>query len=419
MMDHLGEARTIDDVAGVAVGRIVVVGSTSVQVPTSDNEGNLIGVTTQEQLVQDDPVEVAEYGVAVVEVQESVAKGEYCVAGVDGYGRPESAFKSGAELNVVGVFVDSVSYSSGVAYARVRIGIAKRIRRETETLSDVSGQDALPEGITYLSSSAAGTSAVLVDGAYSGQRKVFMRTDSTSEIVSVEVTNHILGAAETFAFPNGGSFMIFVWDSERGVWVTEHDGRVIGGFNYNDDTYSNSNCGDSFGFSADNLTPYISAGLSGNYGSPIILLDINITAVGNVTTGEDDLQSYTLPANALVRTKDIVRITKYITFAANANSKRYRVYFNTTVLFDTTGLLFNAASAKLVIDLSYTGSGNELSCALWVSDSALLATAVTISTPAVTVTSNRVIKGTGEATATDDIIEKKTIIEYFASPDLL
>lgn len=70
---------------------------------------------------------------------------------------------------------------------------------------------------------------------------------------------------------------------------------------------------------------------SGSY-TPSGVLSVQLTPVSNVSTSETDLMTYSLPANSLNVNGKGVRITVWLTTAANANTKTSKVYFGGTVL---------------------------------------------------------------------------------------
>lgn len=69
---------------------------------------------------------------------------------------------------------------------------------------------------------------------------------------------------------------------------------------------------------------------TGNFESvppPTRLLSGQFTNVGNIGTGEDNLMTYTMPANTFVMDGQVLQIRAFGTLAANANSKTLRFYF--------------------------------------------------------------------------------------------
>lgn len=76
---------------------------------------------------------------------------------------------------------------------------------------------------------------------------------------------------------------------------------------------------------------YSGFGTGINY-NPAGVISVNVTPVSNVGTAETDLMTFTLPANALGVNGTGVRITVWLTTAANGNTKTSKVYFGGTVL---------------------------------------------------------------------------------------
>src|SRR5690606_35997814 len=64
-------------------------------------------------------------------------------------------------------------------------------------------------------------------------------------------------------------------------------------------------------------------------------LSVNTTNVGNVGSGEDDLMTYSVPANTLNGNGQRITFRATGTLANNADSKRIRVYFGSDTLVDT------------------------------------------------------------------------------------
>jgi hypothetical protein len=77
------------------------------------------------------------------------------------------------------------------------------------------------------------------------------------------------------------------------------------------------------------------AGTSTLEATMVGVANVNTTAVGNVGAGEDDLITYSLPANALSANAKGVRIRAWGTGANNANAKTLKLYFGTQVILTT------------------------------------------------------------------------------------
>jgi hypothetical protein len=137
-------------------------------------------------------------------------------------------------------------------------------------------------------------------------------------------------------------------------------------------------------------------------------------SAGNIGTGEDNLMSYTLPANAMNAASRGVRITAYGYTATNANAKTLRVYFGATLI----------GSLSLTI-----GQFSSWRCdgeVLWEAGSLMRATMQIIQGGTVTKfdckgttvthdpTTSALVRVTGEATADFDIEQIGMIVEFIA-----
>lgn len=79
---------------------------------------------------------------------------------------------------------------------------------------------------------------------------------------------------------------------------------------------------------------------------------VDLTVVGNVTTGLDQLHTFTLPANTLSNDGDILWVRYGGTFAPNDNDKRIEVQFDGVVAHGTG--LFDQDSGTWVYDFMFT-----------------------------------------------------------------
>jgi len=140
-----------------------------------------------------------------------------------------------------------------------------------------------------------------------------------------------------------------------------------------------------------------------------VTLVSNVVDVGNVGTGEDDLITYTLPANTLAAEGHSLEVEAGFSLAANANSKTLKMYLGANELLGLAGAAQNDGSyyvrivvirdavntAKVVVyGGTHGGSGTPLGNVLgnaFVQPSVDFSTALTI-------------KGTGEATSDNDVV---------------
>lgn len=140
--------------------------------------------------------------------------------------------------------------------------------------------------------------------------------------------------------------------------------------------------------------------------------------VGNVGAGEDTLHTYTLPAGMLAADGQAVEVEAIVTFAANANNKRIRLYFGATAVFDTGSVAQNGGSAVIRATIARTGAATQRAMATLVGDPALLALLTTTSsytTPTETLSGTVVIRSTGEATSNDDVVCRITRVNWAAA----
>lgn len=66
--------------------------------------------------------------------------------------------------------------------------------------------------------------------------------------------------------------------------------------------------------------------------APSGALSVSTNEIGNVTTGEDTLHTYTMPANTLVETNRYVHIRDLGTVANSIHAKTFKLYFGNTVI---------------------------------------------------------------------------------------
>jgi hypothetical protein len=128
-------------------------------------------------------------------------------------------------------------------------------------------------------------------------------------------------------------------------------------------------------------------------------------------TTETDLWTYTLPANALNADGRGLRITVFMTSAATANVKTYRLYFNGTVLIQRAVADNNLGSEWSSIVLR-TGVATQYSFSHYLIGGASNVTN-TVS-PTATLSSSVIIKMTGQndaAAAANDVCFKAAIVE--------
>ena len=138
---------------------------------------------------------------------------------------------------------------------------------------------------------------------------------------------------------------------------------------------------------------------------------ISTATVGNEGTGVDTLMSYELPAGALGGDGKALRILAWGTTANNANTKQIILLFGATAIVSSPAenytnekwwfeafVVRTSATAQEAFGWTMTGGNN------------VRATGST--TPAETMSGAITIKLTGEATASNDIVQRGMIVEF-------
>lgn len=154
------------------------------------------------------------------------------------------------------------------------------------------------------------------------------------------------------------------------------------------------------------------AGTSTTYAKVGGTIDVNTTAVGNVGTGEDDLITFSVPANTLATNGDRIQFQMAGTFAANANAKQVKIKYGATTLLATGALLFNGADWTATGTIIRTGAATQKAYCNFVSGSTLLSSTADYTTPAETLSGAVTLKATGEATSNNDITQELNIVEF-------
>lgn len=150
------------------------------------------------------------------------------------------------------------------------------------------------------------------------------------------------------------------------------------------------------------------------------LLENNLTGVGtDANTSEKTLMTYTLPAATMANNSDRVRLTAYLTYAANVNQKTVRLYFGASV-----GLAVVPADNVSLIQGTITVEVNRTAAAtqdLETSSSLVKSNFIATNfgpvktTGAETLSGTIIIKVTGQNTVAtvNDIICERMTVEYF------
>lgn len=145
------------------------------------------------------------------------------------------------------------------------------------------------------------------------------------------------------------------------------------------------------------------------------LLHNSHTTTGNITTGEDDLITYPMPASTLVVTGQVLEYEVAGTFANNADAKTVKVYFGTTLVCTLAAAASIAGSWRAKISVRRTGASAQS----WVAEATRTITgggaaiANTSGTCTETETGIITLKSTGEGVTTNDIIQGSSTVKSF------
>lgn len=130
---------------------------------------------------------------------------------------------------------------------------------------------------------------------------------------------------------------------------------------------------------------------------------------------EDNLMAYSLVSGALGNNGDYVEVEGWGTFAANANNKQVRLYFGSTVIFDTTALALNDGSWIIRAKIMREASADQKSIATVISSNTLLPASSQILNPSEDDQAPILIKFTGQGVSAGDIIQSGFTVKWFAA----
>jgi hypothetical protein len=157
----------------------------------------------------------------------------------------------------------------------------------------------------------------------------------------------------------------------------------------------------------------VGAGVSTSFATVGGTLKVDTGAVGNVGAGEDNLITYSVPAGTLAVNGDYLEWRVSGTFVANANLKNVKAYFGTTQVFASGAQAFSGGDWVITVQVIRTGAATQIANATWLCSNGTSAANVLVSTPAETLANAITLKLTGEATTTNDIIEKTSTVRYY------
>lgn len=140
------------------------------------------------------------------------------------------------------------------------------------------------------------------------------------------------------------------------------------------------------------------------------VLSVNATPVGNVGSGEDNLMTYSLPANTLSSDGYAVRVKVWGSTAANANNKTIKLYFG-SLAYNAGAVAANGQSwvGEMIIVRTSATAQRRFGTVLFNNGTG---NGVTSSTLTETLANAVTIKVTGEATADNDVVQHGMIVEF-------
>ena len=110
----------------------------------------------------------------------------------------------------------------------------------------------------------------------------------------------------------------------------------------------------------EDLKKKVQAGGSSQSYIPSGVVHVDTTAVGtDANTAEKDLITYSLPANSLSANGKMVRFKAWGTTAANANTKRIKLYFGSTAIIESGAVSANNSSWTIYGTVVRTGVGTQ------------------------------------------------------------
>lgn len=141
-------------------------------------------------------------------------------------------------------------------------------------------------------------------------------------------------------------------------------------------------------------------------------LYVNTTAVGNVGAGEDNLMSYTMPANTLFNNSDRIEV---VAGGDCQSTQRVKLILGSTTLLDHTFSGGSPKDWKITASIIKSGTGALKSIANLI-DSGGSNVNTTYTAITEDPTTALVVKLTGEGTSNDDIVQELMTINYYAKP---
>lgn len=159
----------------------------------------------------------------------------------------------------------------------------------------------------------------------------------------------------------------------------------------------------------DTTTPVANNSTNGTNSIPVKVSYTNATAgTATVGTGEDDLMSFSLPANSLLLNQQAIEIIAWGNTGNNANNKQVKLYFGATQLIATGVAAAQARDWELRAVVTRLSATSQQGIARGNFNQATIPSDFTA--PAETLTGAVTIKVTGEGTDDGDVTQRGLIV---------
>lgn len=155
----------------------------------------------------------------------------------------------------------------------------------------------------------------------------------------------------------------------------------------------------------------VQAGTSSNDAAVGGVLYVTTTGAGNVGTGEDDLASYSVPANTLAVNGQSLWYEVWGKVAGNANAKTIRVKFGTDTVFTSLNMASSVGTWRIRGRIIRTGAATQLTMSDHVQDGGAFAAASSTGLTQ-TLSGALTFKVTGEAVSNNDITLEGMIVGF-------
>jgi hypothetical protein len=157
----------------------------------------------------------------------------------------------------------------------------------------------------------------------------------------------------------------------------------------------------------------IKQGISGNIMTIGGISNINTNSSSNVGISETDMLQYNLPYNSLYAINSFLEIDTYGTFANNANNKTLKLYFGSDLIFNTGSIAFNGSYWHIKAKIIKNSSSMQQCIVDIITSDTLLRSSTVISSSTADLTSNNIIKCTGQGSSSNDVIQNGLIIKLY------